>query len=1428
MGGRRRWWWRRGVGLAVAVVAWALMAAESAMAADTSVKAWPLLYRARDAVSGEVRTELLWPLSVAETTPHYQAWQFLSWPQEFPAHYPRQAYFLWPLSGWRGGAGTDAWLFPLLWYKETGERGHFTVFPLLWTCWEKELGLTRLHLFPVYGYRHGRDSTAHHLLLLAGTERGTRADGTAHAAWWLWPLLDLRGSDGPLATTSSLWLLPYWRERGEFRVKDQPKAPPRRTATDLLFPVWWSWADTAAPGAAGDLRGRFLFPFGGMGEKRGEWSTLNVLGPVYHRHTDFQTGITQRHFLFPFGYQETVLGKPSPAGIRGEPVTTAWRLAPLAWQRKGEHTVVAPAWWDFRHGGGTARTLNIAGLQHNEWRGGDSWHFLFPLAWWFRQESLGLTSAGVVPAAWYVRTAAGDRYRGVLLASWSDHPGNPNRTHLAFWPLYARSRMDEGSRSRQAFWLLPFYRSTLSDLRAPAGAPPLATTAALWPFYLAHAESAADGSRAGYRVLPPFWWEFQRRPAAGAAAHSRYLLPLGAVRTVAGRSRQVNVLGPVFNRAVDFPAGSSRTDVLWPLVKREAGPGGQVDARFPPFAGWSYEPGRAWSAWYAFPIVWTHERAESARRWQAAVPLWWRDRSAREDWSLFLPFYWRERGPATIPASPAGRGPAATLPRTTTVVPLLLGRTRVDARATRHDYLLSMLAWGRGEESRLVRVFPFASVRREGGSRSAWGVLPPYFWEKRRGEDGFRRDAFMVPLVAGRHTETRADGTTERGHFALLHGAETRRAADGAVQRQENWLFPFYSYTADPGQGRRRLEVLGPVWTGEWERGEARLRGLGGLSSFHERDVNGFADTRLLYRLYRGASRSWVEEQEWMLFFNRRRTEDGARSWNVLGGLFGAGADAAGSYVRLFFLPLRTGGPAPAAGPAAAAMRERHAEFALQYLKSRRFDRAALEFALAGGARAEDAAFQFAAGQAYLAAEANPGRLRADLERGGSLAAYQTIKGAGAFQAETVRRNLRQAARQRFERVRALGRNDRELRLALARTWERGAPERLALFREQFAASGTVEDAVALVDEAFHDLPAWGARTPGRVDAARKALAAELAARFPSSPDLQLLALRTREELPDEMQAAAEPGTLPRAAAAYEAVAALPAAPAGGDGQAVGLAWMSGMVAAKQGWGGAAVDARAAAAEIAQGLLIRWLGLRPAAAGAEFAQVRERMLRLAALAPAAEGVGALAEHAVRNRDYAGLDRLAAWVAAQPAARRWRHEGGWRYGQAWQRAAWLNRWQVALTLGGAESARPAAVRMTVDDPAVEYVDLAKLGGGGGAAVAVAECVVVSDRARAAVLRLGFDEELEVELNGAAVFGPKRSRVALRDDVELPVRLQAGANRLVLRLANRRLGFGFFARLTDGAGRRLEGVRFELGPAVQATLAGRETGLGDGML
>ena len=74
-----------------------------------------------------------------------------------------------------------------------------------------------------------------------------------------------------------------------------------------------------------------------------------------------------------------------------------------------------------------------------------------------------------------------------------------------------------------------------------------------------------------------------------------------------------------------------------------------------------------------------------------------------------------------------------------------------------------------------------------------------------------------------------------------------------------------------------------------------------------------------------------------------------------------------------------------------------------------------------------------------------------------------------------------------------------------------------------------------------------------------------------------------------------------------------------------------------------------------------------------------------------------------------------------------------------------------------------------------------------------------------MRMGSDDGMRVWLNGQLIHSLDVARAAVPDDDVVPVRLRAGRNTLLVKNADRNLGWGFYLRITDPAGKPLRTVR-----------------------
>jgi hypothetical protein len=1237
--------------------------------------------------------------------------------------------------------------------------------------------------------------------------------------------------------------------------------------------------------------------------------------PVFYHASDLVTNETRTEVFWPLYVREStpaytanqILSFPQRypgkypnqlylfwplSGLRTGNGHDAW-FFPCLWSGDDYFTLFPAFYYGWGSGG---HSLNLALLQHNHWDDTERLHALWPLFWYWHDwnDATGNTRdnlhSGLLPLFWLStgnydngNTRSASHSGGILLLNWW------SRSH-------SKSSTDQTTDSSNTLFPI-FYRSSTTRNMNVAGASVVSADDTLWifPYWQSHdratydkpgpgcsqnsAEahhvffplwwgwsSTEDASVDSGHLLFPFWWASAQTENGKVTESAEFWVPVGAHFFKKHVYDTRNLLGPVLNRTENVREHYVRYDAFFPLFSMTDGEtrsGGRVF----PVTGWESQHGHYANLWYLFPLGWDCETQDGAgyhvahsprllalheleakpfvnntdcvagpRRTVAFYPFAWNQRQADRQDNGFLPFWWQDtwRSGRTI--------------ATETWIPLLLGNfdaTERDGQPTyaRQDYLLSILAWGGGEQYTLRRFFPLFSYENSYGRREIWSFLLPFYyetWRNREAPDTHRSSELSIP-------------------FAFLPVYSTRDRADGADSAtRDSWLFPFYHRSAEksPEHDVHKLSILWPFWNGEWENGETRIRGLGGVINFYEQDANGFVEQRLLYRLFTRRTRSWFSEHELMPFYAAQSREDGDRYWKFLGGLVGGETRGDRSYFRLLYLPIPTGRVRPPAAAEAAARRDAHADIALNYLRHNRYDRSAIEFALAGPARAEDRAFQLAAATAYL--NAAGGAVGKEL-RSSIPSSLESLGGKGGCNGEdAVRKNLRTLAVKHFENAMALGADRPDTLRQIARAWQDlgewdPALQKLAESDRLRPRFSTGMERLQVLTLRIDRQCRVGERPATAEESWRKAcleqwqrVLAELQARYPNSPTLTLCeaeppATTVGTPFASEAWNALSSKTFFSAAtwkklALYERGAALKP----GAEEEQWLAESSSSRGSISSSYNRALPAKACAVR-ALAILNRQASVlleERKVAGAE-----ARLPRIRALLPlACAGCAALSDksdlsdmsdrsemsentfydnpvsQAMQNlftlyveqkHDPLGYIAVAkAWAATLCPHQQTvvAHElEAVRFEQQY-----LKQWRITLTVPPSSSIRAKAELPDRQSPGVvytggffdRYVNLDAILGAPDHCTATAECVITSPDARPAVLRLGFDHRLTAELNGAVVFGPKARTIAVRDEFTVPVTLNQGENRLKLTVSDDTLAYGFFARLSAPDGTFME--------------------------
>ena len=1197
--------------------------------------------------------------------------------------------------------------------------------------------------------------------------------------------------------------------------------------------------------------------------------------PFFYENTDPETHTDRTEILWPFFVRETTpdyaatqfLSCPQTfpqnyphqfyflwplSGVRTGAGHDTW-LFPFLWSGSepginDHYLALFPAFYYGEDGDST--TLNIALLQHNHWDKNGASHYLFPVFWnsWESTGTHDERSFGLLPLYWMNRTrSSGPTYQsssrsgGVMLLNWWTRSNTTNSTDACvgvsegttdnLFPVFSRSHSSSTSESPKigqcsvdSLWVIPYGQShsTWSNRNETVEK----SRHRLFPVYWDWSDTRNRKVDTG-RALLPLWWHSAIIEDNAVTESADFLIPIGAHFYKKGEYDTRNILGPLFNRTENSLTETVRYDAFFPFFSRTRGPtesGGHIF----PLAGWNTQRGLHENFWYAFPLGWNCESQETfdyrmsrpqafalhemetrpveaetdcragPRRTVAFYPFYWSKRQADEQHQGVLPLYWRD-------SHRYGRTLSLE-----TVFPLLLGDHntvyRDDVPVYSHqNYLLSMIAHGRGDDSKQWRVFPLFSYNRCGGSLDYSSFILPFSYES-------WRDPGQPELAY-------SSGLSVPFSFLPLYRTESRQS-EGAGSEQKSWFFPLYQREKNTGPAGEssKLSILWPLWNGEWMNDETRIRGLGGVMNYYERDAGGFVEQRLLYRVFTRRTRSWFNEHEVMPFYAQSAREDGTSSWGFLGGLIGGGCDGSRNYLRLLYMKIPTRAVQPMSSEAHAVAQKRHAELALNYLRHDRHDRAAVEFTLAGKAYDDDATFQSSAGEAYL--KAQPDALGKELRSSipSSLNPIYGVSGIGNTCA--IQQNLLTLAVDRFENALRLGADKPSTLCKLAEALnELGRrPEALKRLDESdrlkpdFSTGMKRLDTVETIwTETYHSASSNAPATQAALVSVHLVLD-ELKARYLRSPSLALHEGNLIQRLSNPGYGLftgdwSYVGMADAAAFSKQTLQML-------ELYRQGAEWRPG--SEEQAWlktqPASLVPPATRCARLAAQILNRQMTVL--ISQRKFDEVDRQRATICQLLPRTCLRCVVPDTGHEQTDYDDpthtalhnfytmtitvtnrpLDYITVVEALAPTLCRHRQAVVSNALESVRlEQQYIKTWHIAGEIDGKPVTRKYAGMFFE-----RYVDLDALLGKPDHCTVTAECVVTSSDERRAVLRLGFDHTLTAELNGHVVFGPKSRKIAVRDEYRVPVQLKVGENRLRLTVTDDTLAYGFFARLSSESG------------------------------
>ncbi|MDO9265263.1 MAG: hypothetical protein Q7U02_14935, partial [Desulfosalsimonadaceae bacterium] len=732
-----------------------------------------------------------------------------------------------------------------------------------------------------------------------------------------------------------------------------------------------------------------------------------VFWPLYVRHQTpdytanqflsfpqtFPTHYPNQYYLFwPFG------------GVRAGHGHDAW-LFPILWSGanadndKSHHAVFPLCYYGKNK---ADYSLNIALLQHNSWSPTSRFNAVFPILWSAASHSETGDSfdLGLLPLGWMSNNTyhcpenqSESRRGGLFLINWwsrfesaaEKKDGSDEKTITAtdgVFPVFYRSSDMRSSKLRtdeeNALWIFPYWQTNKIVHSSEPDAAFKTTDESRHVFFPLWWDNALreDQTLTFYRLMFPLWWHSGKTVNERPEASDRFLVPIGAHFYKKGYYETYNLLGPMFNRTENSMDRYIRYDAFFPLFSMTRGEK-RSGGRFFPLFGWETQRGKYDNLWYMFPLGWDTESQEDDPGSIDSESFWalhqleerpYTDIVAGSDSGprctmAFYPFYWSKRRADVQDTGsfPLFRYNTRRMNRdieTTTDLPLFLEEISTQTRDdipvyTRQEYLFFILAWGRGEDYTLARFFPIFYYENTRSSLDVYSLVPPFSYETWKNSD-----------TPGTHYHS--DLSIPFG-FLPVYSKSTRNDGADHITRK-SWFFPFYKHSLDlsPKGQKEELSILWPLWNGEWQNDETRIRGMGGFTNFYEKDANGFVEQRILYRLFTRKTRSWFSELELMPFYAQQYNENGGGYWKFLGGLIGMENRDNQSYLRLCYFPIPLGASGETEEDMTPEQQNRHADLALTYLQHGRHDRAAIEFALAGNARADDPEFKTAAGETYL------------------------------------------------------------------------------------------------------------------------------------------------------------------------------------------------------------------------------------------------------------------------------------------------------------------------------------------------------------------------------------------------------------------------------------------------------------------------------
>ena len=1325
-----------------------------ALSATADVRLWPFFYAKTDPVDHQNKLEIFWPLYSRDANERRTVHRILSFQREFPDQYPWQAYFLWPLTGLRLGNGHDAWLFPFLWSGNDGDhRNHNS-------------------LFPLWIYYRNRDYRTLNIAILNHNSWSKQ-----HHSHYLFPLWWAKWAEYDHYKMYSHGLFPlYSLYRNENNDPRRPEfsAQQRRGNVTLAY---WNQQSYKDKKHRRDQVSYGIFPIAHQSQKDSlHWDEKT--------NTDYRTDHQTSLYFFP--YKQTArLRQQLPTPPKPD---QDYRELTGTIRRQKHSRRIFPLYYDLSRTTYTADST-LSGARRNIW--------IFP--YWYSYR------AKIKPAT----------------ATENQSPSIKNTTN-------PKQSAREKYTSRHMVPLL-FNRRNTTWINPDAETPLVAAdnTFYLFPYYQSTYDSADSESANNFFLLGGWGHSTQAKPAYNK--HYSYLFPFLFYKHQAKSAPPEKPdedwadtklwVFPYWRHRSHIGNQEKRTDFLFPLYLRSYQAHaedrtwwtvlvGAGETQVPEYLKRKYDLNtRSSSNWqnqtestrFFFPF-WSQKHTRTTRAWNI-LPLIWHSQSIN----------------------------AESTTSTINTYPLLLSRSRRSITEngqenTRNTYLLGLGGWRRNREnvpeapkttSLRYHLFPLGSHKKSSNGVKTSMLLPPFSY----------RVVNHTPKPGSNLAQTRSLAIPHA--WLPIYKSKTRTNNDHTTKSSKSWLFPFYVYETNREDDFSRFSFLWWLYHRERSHGEIRAWSLGGLSNHYEKDANGFVERSLLYRLYHREERSWFEEVEIMPFYYSNHQEDNSGGWSVLGGMFGSHRDGNVKTTRFFFIPFRT--TVKSIQPLDATENtQRHLKYALNYLEARRFDRAAIEFIFAEGSYETDAVILDQAGDAF--AQANADHFQEFFRRDLPSSLSKISDKAQRYRQDGSGRKLRQRAIELYRQAIANGANQDDLDLKIAvchmLNGESGSAE--AILKDRFKRTG----------DFHHGIDCLRLQKPYKEMSPE--VIAELRRRYPqyalahhlkAMNDLykeQIGELCPYDCLSQSRMKDVSPEVQEKLAAALVEVMAIlnqtiamplvdypPVRPVRLPKPLPNLIHNSHAHQTTTDGLPTPTAVRGLAAKTMLGILTQqyWeLQNKKEPTPEDYAEKRRLLTEMMTYLPLLQDVKSENFHdfcrmhrLCYNDELRLLNDLLKVQAKIPASMleapadslsTLAKDCAGMISSMRRQLSYLTRWDAKLVSG-----QPSSLGVgpfVTKDCGNGYVDLDFIFGCVDKCTVEATTTVVAEKAQEAVLLLGFDRELTAELNGHVVFGPKRVRIARRDEHRVPIQLQAGSNNLKFLVKDDKLSFGFYARLTTPDG------------------------------